>query len=359
MADSRFLPAWELLAALRAAPLRPWQTWLRTTRERWHPPRVVQHRSRSRRAGAQAGSATLLYERGQGRTPTIVLGGLVPDSSEQVFLLRPFLLGRGDLYCVQYPREDFSLDVICDQLSELVEDLAATPPVILAVSFGAGIALEWLRRRRAAGAEPRLAGLALISPVACVEDLVATDVPKARTLLGRALRPFLGPEGPELEGAVDRARSLFMRMFEAGAQNKAALRMLMTRQEAERLQATVAGTIRAITAAGARARVGALRAMLPPAAYFSPAALPITHVPALVLFAEKEDSVLDPASPTRFALERAGPAFFPHVRVATVQARPGCAAVQHASLIFHVDEFLGHLRPFYHRLQRRTLPLAA
>lgn len=359
MADTRFQPALELLAALRASPLRPWQTWLRTTRERWHPPQVAPHRPRSRRNGSPAGGATILHERGEGRTPTIVLGGLVPDSSEQVFLLRPFLLRRGDLYCIQYPREDFALDVICAQLSELVEELEATPPVILGVSFGAGIALEWLRRRRAAGSEPRLAGLALVSPVACVEDLVALDIPKPRTLLGRALRPFLAAEGPELEGAVDRARMLFMRMFEAGAQNKAALRMLMTRAEAERLQATVSDTIRALTAAGARARVAALRAMLPPSAYFSPASLPVSNAPSLVLFAEKEDSVLDPASPTRFALERAGGAFLPAVRVATVRARPGCAPVQHASLIFHVDEFLAHLRPFYQRIHRRSLPLAA
>ena len=42
-----------------------------------------------------------------------------------------------------------------------------------------------------------------------------------------------------------------------------------------------------------------------------------------------------------------------------MKARPGEPPVQHASLIFHVHEFLAPLRAFYGRLRAPVLPLAA
>jgi pimeloyl-ACP methyl ester carboxylesterase len=260
-----------------------------------------------------------------------------------------------------YPCDGFSLDLLCAQLDDLVTELASAGqrPVVFGVSFGAGIVLEWLRRRRLAGAEPALAGVVLVSPVACVADVVAPDAVKPATLLGRAVRPYLDPEVPPTEAAVERSRMVFTRMFEAGAQNKSALRRLMTVGELERLRSSVLGTIRSITARGARERMQAMTAMKSPTDYFLPGLLPLTNAPALVLFAEREEAVLEARAPTVFAFKNAHCAYFPQGRVQEVRARAGEAPVQHASLIFHVFEFLPPLQAFYARMRALPLPLAA
>jgi hypothetical protein len=47
--------------------------------------------------------------------------------------------------------------------------------------------------------------------------------------------------------------------------------------------------------------VQALAAMRRPTDYFQPALLPLTNAPTLVLFAEREDAVLDAAAPVRLS----------------------------------------------------------
>ncbi|MEY2879429.1 MAG: hypothetical protein RLZZ15_1809 [Verrucomicrobiota bacterium] len=218
--------------------------------------------------------------------------------------------------------------------------------------------LDWLRRGRLAGEIAPLAGVVLVSPVACIEDVLAPGALKPATLLGRAVKPFLGPNGGD-EKLTEKSRTIFLRMFEAGAQNKGALRALMTVPEFARLRDAALASIRQVSHAGARERVAALRAMPSPAAYFLPALLPLTEAPALVLFAEQEEAVIDAASPTRFALERAHRAYFPQSRTVRVAALPGAAPVQHASLIFHAFEFLPHLGGFYGKLRPARLRRAA
>lgn len=365
-----FAPAVSLLAAFqRVSPLRPLRTLLRTADEKLHPPRPKTHAPQVRHAQdevlARGGAgphqlASLFREHGKGRVPTIVLGGFVPDSTEQVFLLRRFFLRSGDLYSLNYPRNGFSLDLVCAQLDDLVEELSSRgqPPVLFSVSFGSGILLEWLRRNRVAARDPALAGVVLVSPVACVADMIAPAAPKPTTLLGRALRPYLDSAAAVRDEIVERSRLIFTRMFEAGAQNHGTLATLMSRSELKRLHAAVMGTIRGIDANGARERVQALRLMEPPSAYFSLSILPLTAAPALILFAEKEDAVLDSGSPTRFALENAHRAYFPDSRALVVSNHLG-TPVQHASLIFHVFDFLPPITSFYQRLKPRRLRSAA
>ena len=370
MPAARFAPALSWYAMLHAAPLRPLHTLVRTAEARLRPARAVVFRPLNRRAQDEvlaAGlaeprqGAELLREAGRGRVPTIVLGGFVPDSSEQVFLLRRLFLQTGDLYSILYPRDGFSLDLLCAQLDDLVAELnaAGQPPVLFAVSFGAGVVLEWLRRRRVAGDLPVLAGVVMVSPVACVADLVAPGAAKPASLLGRALKPLLAEAGPGTDAAVEKSRTVFTRMFEAGAQNKAALRRLMTVRELERLRDGVLGAIRAVTTRGAHERVQALAAMRTPLDYFRPELLPLTTAPALVLFAEREDAVLDPRAPAIFAFKHAARAYFSDGMVREVTARPGDAPVQHASLVFHVFEFLPPLQAFYARVRAATWALAA
>jgi hypothetical protein len=67
--------------------------------------------------------------------------------------------------------------------------------------------------------------------------------------------------------------------------------------------------------------------------------------PALILYAEKEGSVMADTSPTRRLLERSHEALFPRSECRVVSGGPTPA--QHASLIFHHHQFLPHIAAFY------------
>ena len=110
---SDLFPALSLFAQLgRFAPTQPLRTFIRTTSNKLRPPQQEIFMPKVRRAqdavlqSGRAGEhqrATVLWERSRGRVPTIVLGGFVPDATEQVFLLRGFLLKSGSLYYFNYP----------------------------------------------------------------------------------------------------------------------------------------------------------------------------------------------------------------------------------------------------------------
>ena len=69
--------------------------------------------------------------------------------------------------------------------------------------------------------------------------------------------------------------------------------------------------------------------------------------------------MLDPAAPTLFAFRQAHRAYFPQGVLREVHAAPGQPPVQHASLVFHVFEFLPPLQAFCARLRAQRWPLAA
>lgn len=366
-------PALSLLAALtRFSPAQPVHTFLRATGYKLRPPRPMPHAPAvtraqalvlARGAAAPHQGATLLCERRPGPMPTIVLGGFVPDATEQVFLLRGYFLRQGSVYYLNYPRGGFSPALIGAQLDDLVEELNlgfGQRPVIFGVSFGAGLALDWLRRTRAARRTPDIAGLVLVSPVACAADIVAPNEAKASTLIGRALKPYLdsgATVGPEV---IERSRTIFAKMFEAGAQNREALRSLLTVAELHQLRDRVLGAIQRIDARGACERVNALRDMPALSPWTEADALPLTDAPVLVLYAEKESAVIAAGSPTRAAFGSALRTFFPRGELQTVSSRAdGGNPVQHASLIFHYFQFLPLITAFYRRLKSAKLPLAA
>jgi len=303
--------------------------------------------------------AEIRHDVGFGTTPTIVLGGFIPDATDSIFLMRNFLLRQGDLYCVNYPRQGFNMDLLFAQLDDLMENLqrAGRKPVILAISFGAGLLLEWLRRNRMEGRFPAIEGVVLVSPVACTEDLLPACGGKPSTLLGRATKPYLG-DSPVNAQTIEKSRTVFRKMFDAGAQNKTAVRAIMTADELVGLHRSVLGTIADITAEGACERVQSLKHLQSPSSYFKPGLLPLTHAPVLILYSEKEDSVLDPGSPTRFALAAAHRAYFPVSECRVVSSRGG-SAVQHASLIFHCTHFLPFFSGFYRRMRRTQMRKAA
>lgn len=364
-------PALSLISAFgRISSARPLRTLLRTTGYKLRPPRplpftptVVAAQSAVIASGAAnlSDRATILCERRKGPIPTIVLGGFVPDAPEQVFLLRGFLLKSGSVYYVNYPSESFSAELLFAQLEDLVEELArlhGQRPVIFSVSFGVGVVMEWLKRARQAGRRIQLRGLLLISPVACMADLIVPGSAKATTLLGRAIKPFIEMDTRVDHGGIEKARGILTKMFEAGAQNKETLSALMTRGELHRLREAVMGTIQRINPQGAYARVQSLKKMEPPSAYFSQSVLPLSDAPTLILYAEKESSVIVDHSPTRFALQSAHRAYFPHSHYRVISNRNG-SPVQHASLIFHCFNFLPAISAFYKHLRTGKIFKAA
>lgn len=367
-----FAPAFALFTTFsRGAPAQPLRTFLRTTGYKLRPPRPLPHIARvSTAQDAVLGSgaaglhqcATVLCERRKGSIPTIVLGGFVPDATEQVFLLRGSLLSRGSVYYLNYPSGGFSADLLFAQLDDLVEELArvhGTPPVIFSVSFGSGLVLEWLRRIRLAGLHADIRGAIFVSPIGCIEDLLAPGETKPSTLLGRAVLPYLNAgDSPVDARLVEKTRTIFSRMFGAGVQNKAALAALMTPGELRSLHNAVTDTIARVDTRGACERMAALRAFVSPASYFSQRLLPLTEAPVLILFAEDEDAVIDRRSPTRFSFNHAHLAYFPDSTCRTL-VNPGGPPVQHASLIFHGTHFLQPVARFYGRLKARKLLRAA
>ncbi len=365
-------PALALLAAFtRFSPTQPLHTFFRAAGYKLRPPRPLPHTPAVTQAQSDVlarGEATLsqratvLCERRLGAIPTIVLGGFVPDSTEQVFLLRGYLLRRGSVYYFNYPRGGFSPALICAQLDDLVAELTTVHgqrPVVLGVSFGAGLVLDWLRRARAAHRSPDIRGVVLVSPVACAADIVVPGEAKASTLIGRALKPYLdsrAPVGPEV---IDRSRAIFAKIFEAGAQNRGAIRSLLTPGELGQLRDRVLAAIQDLAPAGACERVDALRTMPPLSPWISAGQRPLTEAPALVLYAEKETAVLAAGSPTRAAFDSAMKAIFPRGELRVVSGAPGGSVVQHASLIFHYFQFLPHFAAFYHGVKSHKLPVAA
>lgn len=304
--------------------------------------------------------ATILVEDRPGRHPTIVLGGFVPDSTEQVYLMRRMLFQSGSVYYVNYSRRGFSLELLCAQLDDLIEELTVTRgarPVILTVSFGGGLLVEWLRRARAAQRSADIAGAIFVSPVACIGDVLDPLEPKPKTLTARALKPYFDPPDTISRSVVERSQAIFSKMFNSGAQNRAALLGLMNAVEIERFLREVIVSIKGLDHAGASERVRALGQFVEPGEWRTPDCLGLTEAPTLILYAESEGSVLTGNSPTRSALEGDIQRLFPsgECRVVTGGSNP----VQHASLIFHHLQFLPHVEDFYRELKARKVRVAA
>ncbi len=304
--------------------------------------------------------ATILCEDGPGDHPTIVLGGFVPDSTEQVFLLRRMLFQCGSIYYFNYSRRGFSLELLCAQLDDLVEELTVLRgkrPVIFTVSFGAGLLVEWLRRGQSMQLRVDIAGTIMVSPVACVGDVLNPAESKLTTLTARALKPYFDPPGERNPLVVERSQAIFSKMFNAGAQNRDALLGLMNADEMGRFLEAVIASIKGLDFAGASERVRALSQFVEPDEWSAPDFSVLTEVPTLILYAENEGTVLMGNSPTRTALSRDLLRFFPQGKCLVVTG--GDSPVQHASLIFHYHQFVPHVAHFYKALRAGRVSFAA
>jgi hypothetical protein len=118
----------------------------------------------------------------------------------------------------------------------------------------------------------------------------------------------------------------------------------------------VIAAIQSIDFTGACERLSVLR-QLPALSAWDGGPRPLSTAPSLVLYAEKESSVLHDRSPTRAALATTLSAFFPTGTLHVVSG--GTSPVQHASLIFHYFQFLPPITTFYRELKSGKVRLAA
>lgn len=291
-------------------------------------------------------------EKSAGSAPTIVVGGFVPDATEAVEFQRAALQRHGAIYYLNFPRNGFSQELFEAQLADLIDDLAlkGERPVIMAISFGAGLVVDFLRRA-GEGIHERIRGLILVSPVLCTDDLIRPE--GLRTggvrMLESNLRKIMGAnpaDDKDLNRQLERARRCFQALFEAGAEN----RKLTTRHLT--IRSRIFGVLEKTSNLGGYERVLALKRFAVPNARAV-----VFSGPCLLLVAEDEESVLVPSSPTlkltqhQDSLQK----MLPGVKVRKVVSKETADPVAHASMIFHNHAFNPLLEHWLERLHRQPL----
>ena len=299
-------------------------------------------------ASVHACRAQIFKEKGTGCVPTVVVGGFVPDATEQVEFQRSLFREYGSIYYLNYPRNGFSSELFLAQLADLIEDLNNRDqrPVLFGVSFGCGLLARFLKEEELVGTL-RIRGVVMASPVLCTEDLIRPDADKAGgvRMLESNLRRIIkaGPDGGELLGRqIERARRCFQALFETGAQN----RVLSSRHLS--IKKKIMQVIETTPAIGGYQRVLALRQFARP-----DGSRPIFTGPALALLAEDEENLLVPSSPTLAMLNHPEQkkSLFPRGELWKVVSRTPGDAVAHASLIFHHHCYNPLIRNWYDSLR--------
>ncbi|MGB4599681.1 MAG: alpha/beta hydrolase [Trichlorobacter sp.] len=294
----------------------------------------------------------LYKEKGAGQRPTIVVGGFVPDATEALEFQRPLLRRHGSIYYLNFPRNGFSQELFCAQLSDLIADLdrQGRRSVLLGVSFGAGLLVQYLRQA-SEEIHGMLRGLMLISPVLCTDDLVRPAGVRngGVRMLESNLRKILLVDPTDQDGLhkqVERARRCFYALFEAGADN----RPLSGRHLAIRRR--IFGVLEHTSALGGYQRVLALRDFVTP--HGGPS---VFDGPTLLLSAEDEASILVPGSPTLHLLQSPDTIrhLFPNGTARVVSSPDPADPVLHASLIFHQHCYNPRLEHWLERLHRQPL----
>lgn len=296
--------------------------------------------------------AQIFKEKGAGSNPTIVVGGFVPDATEQVEFQRALFREYGSIYYINYPRHGFSFEMFFAQLADLIEWInnRDQKPVLFGVSFGCGLIARFLQESPEAPLL-RIRGVVMASPVLCADDLIRPPQDKAGgvRMLESNLRRILsaGGDTPELLGRqIERARRCFQALFETGAQN----RVLSSRHLS--IKKKIMQVIEDTPATGGYQRVLALKQLTRP-----DPERPIFAGPALTLLAEEEENLLVPTSPTLGALRnpcrRKG--LFPNGIIHRVTSDIIGDAVAHASLIFHHKSYNPLIRSWYDKLHAARL----
>jgi len=294
----------------------------------------------------------IFKEKGNGDTPTIVIGGFVPDATEAVEFQRPLFRNYGSIYYINFSRNGFAAEMFFAQLADLIENinLAGKRPVIFGISFGCGLVREFLRSPMN-DSSLKIRGIVMASPVLCTEDLVRAEREKGSgvRMLESNLKRILKSDPSREEDVsrqIERARRCFQSLFEAGAEN----RVLNHRHLSIRKK--IMDAVAKTPAVGGFQRVLALRDFTPPTADTD-----IFTGPALILLAEGEEDILVTSSPTLAALRNPDirERILPRGRVRIVTSRLAGDSVSHASLIFHHHSYNPLLEAWYDRLRAPAL----
>jgi pimeloyl-ACP methyl ester carboxylesterase len=304
---------------------------------------------------AHATRCCIFREKGAGTVPTIVLGGFVPDATETVEFQRQLLRQHGSIYYLNYPRSGFCEEMFVAQLSDLIDDLgrAGQKPLIMSVSYGSGLLVNFLRRAQEAIHE-RIRGLILASPVICTDDLIRPAGGKRDgvRLLESNLKKIVGADPMDeviLDKHIERSRRCFQALFTTGAENRSLdIRHLSIRKK-------IMDVINHTSARGGFERVLSLRDFS-----FPPLRNSVFAGPVLTLLAENEEDTLVHSSPTleTFRDPALYTRLFPTCRVKTVHSKDINDPVAHASLIFHHEAYNPLIDSWYNKLLYPRLNLA-
>lgn len=293
--------------------------------------------------------------------PSILFPGFLPEGNEAFFLLRKCFLKFGSVYYMNYPMHGFNKETIFHQVYDLIKRInerkLKTPgkrrkPFLVGTSFGCHIItsfLDWLRKKNLHNTI-QIQGIVLISPVICQADVVDTEATRQRTLVGRAFAHLADVDQTDQEAlhkALAKAKSIFIKMFSSGRdlmkfESKDLIPVFAIEDEVlavfrKELEEDEGYFIRFLELK----RAAALEEKF------------LTNIPTLVLFAEGEEDVLTPNSPTMasFSDIETLRTIFPSGAVEFVYSKSKDRKVTHSDLVFQASRFAEHLDPWMRRFQ--------
>lgn len=294
------------------------------------------------------------HDRGTGPFHFLLVPGLVPDGPETFLRQKGLFLSKGDVSTANWPDDTFSLDAAIRGIEAFVDRavLARRKPVIVGVSVGGGIVLEYLRRKREQGAPPKLAGLVLVSPLVCSGDI--------SPLLRRLWDPIVSESGDPVR-ALEKGRSFFRQLASKSAGQKPTevgwKRLFATLTPAgiaeladAPIRRRIERTLERIPPQGAIERCKAL-GQLPGLEAGTQTKASLTQAPTLLLWGSKERHTLNMDGPGTGVLCRPDLAerHFPSAEIQWIYTKKG-EPVPHASLLKHHKAFAKPLKRFLKRI---------
>lgn len=295
-------------------------------------------------------------ERSKGIGPChfLLVPGLVPDGPETFLRQKTLFLARGDASTVTWPYGHFDLEAVVDGIGAFVARSIAErrKPVLVGVSVGGGIVLEYLRRCREAGEPAPTAANILVSPLASVDDL--------SPILKRLWNPIVSESG-EPDKALEKGRSFFRQLAaKAGAKRGkgntfANLLTMFTPGGLEDLadesiRKRVERTLSRIPQEGAIARCKGLRHLKGPEEG-ARVRDGLSAAPTLILWGSKERHTIDMEGPGSGTLCRPDLAekHFKAAEIHWIYTKKG-EPVPHASLLKHHKAYAKPLAKFLKRI---------
>lgn len=292
--------------------------------------------------------------RGIGAFHFLLVPGLVPDGPETFLRQKKEFLAKGDASIVTWPYESFDLETVMETIQAFVEQARKEKrkAVLVGVSVGGGMILEYLRRRREDKTAPDLTAVILISPLTCVDDLAG--------LLRRLWTPIVSDTG-EPVAALEKGRNFFRQLASRSAGKalpakgwKTLFAALTPAGIGELVDASIRKriekTLASIPPEGAIDRCKALQEM-PGLEEGDNVRAGLSAAPTLILWGSKERHTLDMDGPGTGVLCRPDLAerHFKNAEIHWVYTKKG-EPVPHASLLKHDKAFTKPLKRFLKRV---------